>query len=98
MGTHPIFESDFDCLTDNVTFVAYSAESVEDLIHHDGIDAESAGIKIRPGRKRRSWGCRTCDFPDIKDSYKSPLAKRIFAVDGVRACFFRARLCDNHSV
>jgi len=39
MGTHPIFESDFDCLTENVSFVEETAdrrEEHDDRVHCDG--------------------------------------------------------------
>ena len=40
-------------------------------------------LKFVPGRDVLGAGS-TCDFPDIREAYKSPLAKRIFAVDGVK--------------
>mgnify|MGYP006451056317 CR=1 FL=1 len=40
-------------------------------------------LKFVPGRDVLGAGA-TCDFPDIREAYKSPLAKRIFAVDGVK--------------
>jgi len=43
-------------------------------------------IKLLPGRDVLGHG-KTCDFPDIRSAYKSPLAKRIFAVNGVSSCF-----------
>jgi len=43
-------------------------------------------LKFLPGRDVLGSG-KTCDFPDIRDAYKSPLAKRLFAVDGVKGCF-----------
>ena len=43
-------------------------------------------LKFVPGRDVLGPGS-TCDFPDIREAYKSPLAKRIFAVDGVKGKF-----------
>ena len=39
-----------------------------------------------PGRDVLGPG-KTYDFPNIKEAYCSPLAKRIFSVSGVEACF-----------
>ena len=39
-----------------------------------------------PGRDVLGPG-KTYDFPSIKEAYCSPLAKRIFSVSGVEACF-----------
>jgi len=32
MGTHPIFESDFDCLTDGIVFYRFIMDSNVDLL------------------------------------------------------------------
>jgi len=43
-------------------------------------------LKFSPGRDVLGPG-KTYDFPNIKEAYCSPLAKRIFSVSGVEACF-----------
>lgn len=44
-------------------------------------------LKFMPGRDVLGAG-QTYDFPHITDSTCSPLAKRIFSVQGVQACMF----------
>ena len=43
-------------------------------------------LKFVPGVSVLEYG--TADFPDWSHSYKSPLAKRLFGVEGVKAVFF----------
>jgi len=43
-------------------------------------------LKFVPGVSVLEFG--TADFPDWSHSYKSPLAKRLFGVEGVKAVFF----------
>merc|ERR1712037_33257 len=92
MGTHPIFESDFDCLTDldSKLSMLKASRAVLPRLRNLFITTEMTpnpnALKFVPGRDVLGAGS-TCDFPDIREAYKSPLAKRIFAVDGVKGCF-----------
>merc|ERR1739838_488304 len=66
MGTHPIFESDFDCLTENLTarsypgvvrYATYSANpiaktgTIDDLVHNDALRRGHNAPRLASGWK-----------------------------------------------
>merc|ERR1711973_442583 len=69
MGTHPIFESDFDCLTDCPKMVADDAElSLEDFINKKNIRVEIKR-QFRSGRSNDSGRIRKREpYRPLRDS------------------------------
>merc|ERR1712227_981646 len=70
MGTHPIFESDFDCLTDCPKMVADDAElSLEDFINKKNIRVEIKRNQFRSGRSNDSGRIRKREpYRPLRDS------------------------------
>jgi NFU1 iron-sulfur cluster scaffold homolog, mitochondrial len=50
----------------------------------------SDAVMFLPGRQIMPRGQGSADFPSVRAATKSPLARKLFAVDGVRAVFFGA--------
>ena len=64
-----------------------SKSSVRSLFITTETTPNPNALKFFPG-KTVLGEYKTYDFPDINAAYVSPLAKRIFSVSGIQACFF----------
>jgi len=57
MGTHPIFESDFDCLTEFIIFRKMSKPSKEEIVqHYQGLCGESRTLQQKVAELRQERG------------------------------------------
>merc|ERR1712141_222018 len=66
MGTHPIFESDFDCLTDMAVNVALTSATSDNLSRHDMIQWINGSLSTQYKKiEELCSGAAYCQFMDM---------------------------------